>query len=294
MTDTALWKRGQREQLERYCRRDTQELAELVMQKWIRVPGGGGTGDASVLRHVLCGRTETEEDTQRGTNEQSDERPEKRRHTRKEGEPNGGCTAQTRDRQGAGSSSGGATMHTHADTTEGQQHRKRGERATRQEARNKKRGRADEQQENTRHTHAAGEGTTAAADTPTENADTDGNIPKAPADDLGTDQPETETETEVSGTPLSLGRNKRKTNVSTYDQVRRRKKRKTKTQRIESNKRAWGGAYKNEVVIGQATVERIVGGRYDWRDTGAAWKRKRRKHGNGDETDDRGGAQPHR
>ena len=38
----SLWADGKLEQLERYCQRDVEALAELVTRGWTRVPGGSG------------------------------------------------------------------------------------------------------------------------------------------------------------------------------------------------------------------------------------------------------------
>ena len=35
---------------------------------------------------------------------------------------------------------------------------------------------------------------------------------------------------------------------------------------VERRKRAWGGTLKDGVRVGPLTVERVVGGRYEWRD----------------------------
>ena len=46
---------GRLGQLERYCQRDTEALAELVTQQWVRVAGGGGTGRLSVNAMITGG-----------------------------------------------------------------------------------------------------------------------------------------------------------------------------------------------------------------------------------------------
>jgi hypothetical protein len=35
---------------------------------------------------------------------------------------------------------------------------------------------------------------------------------------------------------------------------------------VERKKREWGGHLKNDIIVGPMTVERIVRGRYEWRD----------------------------
>ena len=54
-----LWERGQMEQLERYCRRDTEALAELVLRESMRIPGGV-TSEASVARRLRMAHAEAE------------------------------------------------------------------------------------------------------------------------------------------------------------------------------------------------------------------------------------------
>ena len=41
---------GKLDQLERYCARDAEALAELVTRAWTRVPGGGGTDRVGVAK----------------------------------------------------------------------------------------------------------------------------------------------------------------------------------------------------------------------------------------------------
>ena len=47
-----LWQSGKHEQLERYCQRDTEALAELVVREWIKTPGGTGTAHVSLRGRV--------------------------------------------------------------------------------------------------------------------------------------------------------------------------------------------------------------------------------------------------
>ena len=47
------------EQLERYCRRDTEALAELVLRESMRIPGGV-TSEASVARRLRMAHAEAE------------------------------------------------------------------------------------------------------------------------------------------------------------------------------------------------------------------------------------------
>ena len=72
--------------------------------------------------------------------------------------------------------------------------------------------------------------------------------------------------------PLSQRREKREREAphTGYDEVRRRKARKTRTTTayVERGNRARGGGLKRAIAIGAATVERIVRGRYEWRDGG--------------------------
>ena len=52
-----LWADGKLEQLERYCQRDVEALAELVTRGWTKVPGGGGTDHMDVSREIKRGAT---------------------------------------------------------------------------------------------------------------------------------------------------------------------------------------------------------------------------------------------
>ena len=51
----ALWHTGRLEQLERYCARDAEALAELVMMRAARVPGGSSTDRVGVTRWLAAG-----------------------------------------------------------------------------------------------------------------------------------------------------------------------------------------------------------------------------------------------
>ena len=54
-----------------------------------------------------------------------------------------------------------------------------------------------------------------------------------------------------------------------YDEVARRRTRRrpqVQPRYVERRKRAWGGELKSGIVVGPLTVERIVQGRYEWRD----------------------------
>jgi len=88
-----LWERGQMEQLERYCRRDTEALAELVLRESMRIPGGA-TSEASVARRLRAAHAEAERegddaDTEGGGG--TGDTDERRRRPRDEG--NGGSSA---------------------------------------------------------------------------------------------------------------------------------------------------------------------------------------------------------
>ena len=48
----AMWHTGRHEQLRQYCARDVDALLEVVQRGWVRVPGGGGTTEASVAVHL--------------------------------------------------------------------------------------------------------------------------------------------------------------------------------------------------------------------------------------------------
>ena len=52
-----LWADGKLEQLERYCQRDVEALAELVTRGWTKVPGGGGTDHMDVSSEIKRGET---------------------------------------------------------------------------------------------------------------------------------------------------------------------------------------------------------------------------------------------
>ena len=54
-----------------------------------------------------------------------------------------------------------------------------------------------------------------------------------------------------------------------YDETTRRKKRRRggdEVRYVERRKRMWGGDLKRGIVVGPMTVERVVRGRYEWRD----------------------------
>ena len=81
------------EQLERYCRRDTEALAELVLRESMRIPGGA-TSEASVARRLRAAHAEAEgegddADTEGGGG--TGDTDERRRRPRDEG--NGGSSA---------------------------------------------------------------------------------------------------------------------------------------------------------------------------------------------------------
>ena len=112
-----LWERGQMEQLERYCRRDVEALAGLVMKDSIRVPGGT-TSDASVaprLRaaHVMEDSRDSgaeQQDDARGAHDAGREPQPSRRRQRTGGEAranegDGGGAAQMGEQTGGVSGS---------------------------------------------------------------------------------------------------------------------------------------------------------------------------------------------
>ena len=75
------------------------------------------------------------------------------------------------------------------------------------------------------------------------------------------------------GGTLAQARARRPKRQATYDETTRRKARRTRE--VAYLERGQGrGAKRNAIVLGPAAIERIVGGRYEWRDAG--YKRPRR------------------
>ena len=64
-----------------------------------------------------------------------------------------------------------------------------------------------------------------------------------------------------------------------YDEVRRRKVRRTDGPHgyMERGGRDWAGSKRTAIVVGGAALERVVAGRYEWRDSGLAPVRGARK-----------------
>ena len=94
--------------------------------------------------------------------------------------------------------------------------------------------------------------------------------------------------------PEPQRRNKRRKNTRTgeYDETTRRgKKKRTDAKHMESNKNSRMGQLKNAIRIGPLTIERIVDGKYDWRDANlTSRKRKREMMWNGSDGWEPGGA----
>ena len=77
--------------------------------------------------------------------------------------------------------------------------------------------------------------------------------------------------------PPAGGRKRRA--PQSYDEVRRRKVRRTEGPRgyMERGGRSWAGSKRTAIVMGGAALERVVAGRYEWRDGGLAPVRGARK-----------------
>lgn len=234
-----LWRAGRTTQLATYCMRDVEVLAALVLRQSMRVPGGEEMEAASVwpaLKDV-----------------------EKRRE---------GAGAQQEDAQGQ---AGDLTAPAQGTDDSGERNEESGDGSARVSG--KRRARDDAAENAPRQTRQNTEGSSAA------DAGEDEDVGEAAVsqsqekeDDegstSGTDEEEAMAPPPPAGTPISRRRNKRtRQPEGFYDGARKRKKRRTRHGYMEKARGAKRKvALRDGIEVGSATIERIVKGRYEWRD----------------------------
>jgi hypothetical protein len=249
-----LWANGRIAQLERYCQRDTEALAELVTQAWIKVPGGGGTAAAAITPYLTKGRDGAQSATEAaevggarsGTEEDGDT---------DEGSDRDEDAAAGGEEHGTEGGNGGGARRRDLDTDAGGGKRQRRERddggnyttGTRGRAkRSAPRGAANDGEGATPRT-AAGKAPRALREIELTESAREGRWARIPE------------ERRKRGAPLS------------YDEYRRRAKRR-RTHGVTIRHVARGKRGRTSLAltteVGPLTVERIVAGRYEWRDAG--------------------------
>ena len=245
------WRDGQLAQLETYCARDVEGLAELVLREELRLPGKQVTREASVL-HLLQekgdevtphGSAETRDDPQGA---QARRAGEKHARATRADDGTGGRGAKKRvPPQQAGKGSEATPQHEVTQRVGG---------APRAEDTD---GAADAARTGGAH---AGGGAEAE-----DGGDEEGDAQRAVHDTDGKQKgPERSQQGAVNE------RHFRKRKARNYDEVERRGPRPPPAERVRYLERTdrGGGCKRRAVVMGAAAVERVVRGRYEWRDSG--------------------------
>ena len=233
-----LWRAGRVTQLATYCMRDVEVLAALVLRRSIRVPGGGEIEEASVWP-ALKGAERRREDAEAQAEAQEQEKGETRAAR---GGDNGG---------GQGGGSGETGGH----------------------ASGKRRAREGDEADAQRQTRQSTIGYSA-ADAAEEIDVADNTASQSQEVEIEEEAVTSETDEEEetvpppAGTPISRRRSKRKRHAEGfYDGARRRKKRKTRGGYMEKTRGVKRKiALREGIEVGSTTIERIVQGRYEWRD----------------------------
>jgi hypothetical protein len=348
-----LWRAGKLEQLERYCQRDVDALAELVLQEEMRVPGGATTKEASIRHALQQQEMDSEDDAEEVDTELSI------RHALQQQEMDSEDDAEEVDTERTTHKAQTGGKHVRLESMEGWEgaHAAQNEQAERKKksrtqgtagkaaiatnvagssaqhayaqhtskaAAQRKRSVEEEEVEvlpnackirpnveveirpnacNTYTTRQSGiqtetQGATgkeamatnvagssaqhasaAAAqrkDSKRERSEQGKEVPppKRPnaCKACTTRQPEPQTETN-----LATDRERRKRKHTSYDEIKRRKRRCTpKTGYMEKGRNKRTVTTRDAIVVGSRTLDRIVGGRYDWRNGDLRpWKRQR-------------------
>ena len=270
------WSEGRLAQLEAYCEQDTRALSELVMRAEMRLPGMATTREASVLAQVVCDVRDAARDSETHRTQQRERQREEsgaaaQRHVQRK-QPAQRTPANRKRGRGAGEDAGeeSGARGSEACTAE-REHTGAEDEDAQSDAPATRRQRAggpatQDVGGDARDGGVGADGGAGDADAPADAADAE-----APRDDeaaisAGEGNPNS------GGEPPKRAKRGRNT-VQTYDETRRRAPRRPKDACVYLEKGNGRGAKRAAIVLGPAAVDRIVGGRYEWRDAG--YKRPR-------------------